>query len=94
MKRRFYVVVYDVVDDRRRSKISRFLESLGERVQKSVFEIYLTEKELERLRKKINRWIEAQEDSVRLYELCAMCREKAESIGQGQLTPPPGLTIV
>jgi CRISPR-associated protein Cas2 len=47
--RNFYIIVYDVVDDKRRLKIAKYLESIGERAQKSVFEVYLNPQELEKL---------------------------------------------
>ena len=34
----FYLICYDVVNDRRRNRVSRLLEGYGLRVQKSVFE--------------------------------------------------------
>lgn len=32
-----YLVAYDIVDDRRRTKIAKVLESYGDRIQYSVF---------------------------------------------------------
>jgi len=94
MERSFYVIVYDVVDDRRRLKVARHLESLGERVQKSVFEVYLTPGELEKCLRRLSRLIKEQEDSLRVYDLCAACRARVRSLGQGRVTPPPGVIIV
>ena len=37
----FYVVSYDISDDRLRNKVSKALAALGMRVQKSVFELDL-----------------------------------------------------
>lgn len=88
------MIVYDIVDDKRRTKVARFLESLGERVQKSVFEVYLTPPELEKLLRKVEKLIRLNEDAVRVYDLCAACRGKVRSLGMGQVTPPPGLVIV
>jgi CRISPR-associated protein Cas2 len=93
-QRSFYVLAYDVVDDRRRLKVARYLEALGERVQDSVFEAYLTPGELDKLIGKVRKLIEAQEDSLRVYELCAACREKVRTVGRGRMTAPPGLKIV
>jgi len=93
-ERSFYVIVYDVVEDRRRRKLAKYLESLGERVQKSVFELYLTPAELERVLKRAKRLIKLDEDSLRVYDLCAACRKKVTSLGVGQVTAPPDVTIV
>lgn len=94
MERSFYVVVYDVVDDRRRLKVARYLESIGERVQKSVFEVYLTVAEVEKLLRRVNRLIDEDEDGVRVYLLCDTCRTKVKRVGLGKETPPPGLKII
>jgi CRISPR-associated protein Cas2 len=93
-ERSFFVVVYDVADDKRRSKVAKYAESLGERVQKSVFEVYLTPEELSKMLKKMARLIHSKEDSVRVYDLCSACRGKIHSLGVGQVTAPPGLVIV
>jgi CRISPR-associated protein Cas2 len=94
MERSFYLITYDIVADRRRQKMAKLLESLGDRVQKSVFELYLTPPELEKLLRRAKKFINEKEDNLRVYILCSACRGKARSIGAGQLTPPPGLTIV
>jgi CRISPR-associated protein Cas2 len=93
-ERGFYVIAYDIVDDKRRSKIARYLEAIGDRVQGSVFEAYLTPAELEKLLKKLKRVLKAEEDSLRVYLLCAACREKVHTEGRGVVTPPPGVRIV
>jgi CRISPR-associated protein Cas2 len=65
------VVSYDVVDNRRRQSLAKLLERYGERVQKSVFEMVLEEKELAGLVRRIERLIKKEEDSVRIYRLPA-----------------------
>jgi len=92
--RDFYVIAYDVVDDRRRNKIARWLERYGERVQYSVFEMYLTDEEWKRLKKGLERHLDPEEDSVRVYRLCAVCRTRIIHLGQGETLPPPGPVIV
>jgi len=92
--RDFYVIVYDIVNDRRRNKVARWLERHGERVQYSVFEMYLTPEEWQRLWKHLARLIEPEEDSIRAYRLCAMCRQRIVHLGQGEPTPPPAAVMV
>ena len=44
MKRKhFYVVTYDIGDDKRRQKVVKLLESIGTRMNFSVFECMLTD---------------------------------------------------
>ncbi len=93
-ERAFYVLAYDLSDDRRRAKIARLMESLGERVQGSVFEAWLSEAELNRLLTKAKKILHEKEDSLRVYLLCAACRGKVRVVGQGKPLPPPDVVIV
>ena len=76
--RKFYVISYDVPEDRRRSKIHKLLTGYGTWVQYSVFECFLTDKELVQLKGKL---VNAAEDKVRIYSLCQPCLTKVEAIG-------------
>lgn len=94
MERKFYVLAYDISNDKRRNKIAKLCESTAVRIQGSVFEAYLSPSELEKLVKKAKNIMQEKEDSLRIYMLCEACRAKIKNYGQGQVTPPPGLTIV
>ncbi len=94
MERGFYVLAYDITDDKRRQKIAKMCEATAERVQGSVFEGYFTPAELDKLLKKAQKVMKKEEDSLRVYALCADCREKIGMYGCGSLTPPPGVVIV
>lgn len=93
-ERGFYVLAYDVVDDRRRLKVAKLLEAMGDRVQDSVFELYLTAAELDKLLAKVGKALAPKEDGLRVYQLCSECRGKVRTVGAGQVTPPPGVKIV
>jgi len=76
MPRQLVVISYDIEDNSNRKKISDLLEDAGgTRVQKSVFECWLTRKDVSGLKKKIHR-LKAKKDSVRYYSLCRMCGQK------------------
>lgn len=94
MERAFYVLAYDISNDRRRAKIARLMESLGERVQGSVFEAYLTQPELTRLVAKAVKILNLKEDSLRIYFLCADCRTRIQTRGAGMVTPAPSVQVV
>lgn len=93
-ERSFFVLVYDIVDDRRRNKVAKAMKSLGDRVQRSVFEAYLTDKELAALVKRMEKLLDKEADSLRVYTLCSACRQKISMVGTGSVTEPPGLMIV
>ena len=93
-ERSFYVLAYDIADDKRRARIAKLCESLAERVQGSVFEAYLTPQELEKLVKRARKLMKESEDSLRIYALCAGCRGKVSAHGQGKVTTPPEALFV
>jgi CRISPR-associated protein Cas2 len=63
-------------------------------VQYSVFEGYITPANLEKLRERMRRLIEAKEDSVRIYRLCDVCLESIERMGEAKPIDEPGLLII
>ncbi len=76
-----YVIAYDIPDDRRRGKIHKILSGFGKWTQYSLFECFLTRKQLVLLRSKLAEHLEADKDSVRFYPLCASCLDKVETVG-------------
>lgn len=88
------VVSYDVVDDRRRTRLAHALKDFGKRVQYSVFECRLKDDQLARLRSRIEALIDAKEDSVRLYRLCQECTGKVEIQGTGEVTSDPNVYLL
>jgi CRISPR-associated protein Cas2 len=76
-----YVVAYDIPSDRRRTKLHRLLCGYGEWTQYSLFECFLDEKQLLALQAKIETLLDADQDSVRFYHVCAACLKKAETVG-------------
>ncbi len=62
------LVIYDIPDNRRRTRFAKFLESYGFRVQKSAFEAQLNKTIYETLVASIPQHI-GQEDNVRVYKI-------------------------
>ncbi len=79
--RTLYVIAYDISSDRRRTKVHKTLCGFGQWTQYSLFECYLTDKELLLLHGKLDKVLDAEEDSVRFYPLCAACVNKVETVG-------------
>ncbi|NET32726.1 MAG: CRISPR-associated endonuclease Cas2 [Cyanothece sp. SIO1E1] len=77
----YFVVSYDISDDKRRTKIHKALTSYGQWMQYSVFECDLTATQYAKLRNRLNQLIKPEEDSVRFYSLCECCKGKVERIG-------------
>lgn len=78
----FLIVVYDITDDKRRSKIDKTLGSYGIRVNLSVFEVKLKNKtKLTTLVTQIESIIDKKEDSVRIYFLDKASAKKSIELG-------------
>lgn len=75
-RRMFWVIAYDIADDKRRGKVVKVLEKYGERVNLSVFECMFTSVQLEKVKKTIAQQIHPVEDSVIYYPLCVECFSK------------------
>jgi CRISPR-associated protein Cas2 len=89
------LVSYDIVDDHCRAKVAKVAEDHGLRVQKSVFECELDERDLARLKRRLDALIDHENDSVRFYRLCERCRHGVEVLGSGHLPQEPdGLVII
>jgi len=83
--RAFTAIAYDVADDRRRVKLARLLDGVADRVQESVFEGYLDDATLARTIRRVASLIDAEADTVRVYRLCATCRERLRVLGRGEI---------
>ncbi len=80
-----YVVAYDIPDDRRRTKVHQILMGFGKWTQYSLFECFLSRKDVILLQSKLGEYLINTQDSVRFYPLCANCVAKVETISD----PPP-----
>jgi CRISPR-associated protein Cas2 len=83
----FYLVCFDIVDDRKRYRVVKALKGFGVRVQKSVFECpELSEEQFIKLRHRLEDIMDHSEDSIRFYPLCRRCLPGVEYSGIGD--PP------
>ena len=89
----FYVVAYDIPDDKRRTKVHRVLSGLGQWTQYSLFECFLTSKERVLLRDKLDAVLKPEEDSVRFYPLCQGCLEKVKTVGGPKPEEPVAFVV-
>lgn len=77
------IVSYDVVSDNRRARLAKFLVGFLDRVQKSVFEGQIDDRQLARLRAGLVRRVDPDVDSVRIYLVCQRCVASTEVVGVG-----------
>jgi CRISPR-associated protein Cas2 len=86
-----YVVAYDIPDDKRRTKFHKVLLGYGKWTQYSLFECFLTRKQLVLLQSKLAEHLLAEQDSVRFYPLCANCVSRVQTVGG---TPPSDIRVL
>lgn len=68
------LIMYDIVQTKRRSKYVTYLNGYGYRVQKSCFEAIITRKLLKQIIKDSPKFMDKSEDSIRIYNLGDRCR--------------------
>jgi CRISPR-associated protein Cas2 len=88
------LVVYDIANNKRRTKLSNFLEGHGRRVQESVFECFLSLEEMKKLHEKVKRRVKAQEDNVRFYWVPSDALPRTLTIGSPVPESPPNCYII
>jgi CRISPR-associated protein Cas2 len=85
-EKQFTLVVYDIPDDKRRTKLHKRLLDFGSPVQYSVFECLVDKDELTKMQKAILGIISKRRDHVRIYWLCGACRGRTW-VSSGQEAP-------
>ena len=90
----FIVVTYDIADDRRRARVAKCMEAHGRRVQWSVFDCLLEEREIAGLSDELAALIDPEEDSVRFYRLCGRCRQTIDVLGTGSVRQDDKLILL
>jgi CRISPR-associated protein Cas2 len=88
------MISYDVVDDKKRLRLMKFLKDYGERVQKSVFECNLDLKTYEQVKAGAEKIINKRKDRVRYYRMCGNCQDKIEISGWGEVTEEEEFIVI
>ena len=89
-----YIVTYDIPSNRRRKKVSDILEGYGTRVQYSVFELVLVKSKYDELRKRLRRYVNFEEDSIRFYPISQHTLEQVDIWGGLPLTKPQKSIVI
>lgn len=90
----FVMISYDIVDDKKRLKLMRFLKDYGDRVQKSVFECNLPSKTYETVKAGVEKIINKKKDRVRYYRICKGCVNRIEISGWGEVTEEEEFVVI
>lgn len=95
MKRKhFYVVTYDIRDDKRRNQIVKVLETIGVRMNYSVFECVLTDVQYRNMCRKLEKIVVKREDWVNIYPLCSECYTRIEYIPPLNKKEPVKIVVI
>lgn len=90
----YYLVCYDIEDDRRRSKLALCLEGWGLRVQYSVFEVACAgEADYQRLCHDLRRHRE-NGDSIRIYHFTTATRQRSGELDGAVMERCPAIRVV
>jgi CRISPR-associated protein Cas2 len=90
----FTIISYDIVEDKRRTKVMKYLLGYGARVQYSVFECDLTSDQFTKVYKDLTHLVDIQTDSVRCYQLDAAAIKQIKLIGRGQVMQLPPYFLI
>ena len=87
-----YVITYDIPDNKRRTRVHKLLCGYGAWTQYSLFECWLTKRQLLELRAKLIPHLIEDRDSVRLYPICATCQRGVITVGEEP--PSEAVTVI
>ena len=68
-KKLFVLIIYDIIENKRRNKFFKLMKSYGFHVQKSAFEALVSDKLFHKLQQEIPGLIDPEVDSVRMYRM-------------------------
>jgi CRISPR-associated protein Cas2 len=90
MSKQLYLIAYDISNNKKRKKISELLDAYGERINLSVYECMMNQKQKEKVVNQIKDII-SKNDIVKIYFICSKCFAKSIHLGKKQ---PPKQTNV
>jgi len=90
----FWIVSYDIPNDKRRRKVAKILEGYGRRAQYSVFECEINSEQGEKLERALQRVIDAEEDDIRFYPMNRADLKRVRLLGRAELHRARGWYMV
>ncbi|NCC56793.1 MAG: CRISPR-associated endonuclease Cas2, partial [Synergistales bacterium] len=73
--KKWFLISYDVRNEKRLRKVAQIMEGHGQRIQYSVFRTHLSDRGLERLRWELGKVMDSK-DGLLIMELCDACVRK------------------
>lgn len=88
-----YIIAYDIHDHARLAKVTKAMSEYGARRQYSIFECRLSEMALLKLRLRLEKIINAEDDQVMIVKLCPRCLNGIQTIGLPRVKEPETFKI-
>ena len=82
------IVAYDIASPKRIARIAKIIKDYGVRVQKSIFEVTVSDFLFAEMKERIEEVIVPDNDGVKYYPVCEKCAGTVEIVGQGHYTDP------
>jgi CRISPR-associated protein Cas2 len=90
----FYLVCFDISDNKVRTRIGNYLGAFGNRVQESVFEVEIADTAaLRYVQDKLGGWL-SEGDDLRFYQVCQSCRQKSVNARHERIAKLPSLVLL
>ena len=88
------IVAYDIAHPRRLNKIARIMKDYGRRVQKSIFEVDVKERQYIEMKRRAELVMDYHEDGVKYFPLCDRCADTLIALGVCGVLPDDGDYLV
>jgi len=88
------IVAYDIADPKRLQKIAKVMKDYGIRVQKSIFEVEVSEASFREMRGRAEMILEPAVDGVKFFPLCERCSDTLVAFGLCAVFPEEGTVLV
>ncbi|MBN2395214.1 MAG: CRISPR-associated endonuclease Cas2 [Candidatus Atribacteria bacterium] len=79
----YYLIAYDIENNKIRNKIAKYLEKKGKRIQKSVFLLDINLYVLKKLKSDLEK-LNNKNGVIHLFRICSKCKKEAQYIGEKQ----------
>lgn len=90
----FIIVTYDIVKTKHRNRVMKILKGIGFHVQKSVFECFLNDPQLENLKIRLSSEIDDRYDGIRFYKMSSKDVTQVDIIGVGEVAENSQLILI
>lgn len=90
----FWIVSYDIPNNKRRTKVAKLMEGYGRRAQYSVFECDLNADKTAQLEQRLLKLINPDEDDIRFYPLNKADVKQVRLMGRAKLQRAQGWYMV